>query len=183
MTNQQAFDMINLHETKRALIAIARRDDVDALRAFIHANGIASVLHYNDPDELTILHYAAASGSIRVVRFLLSEQVGADVNETRRNRFAPLHAASMNGAAETCALLLESGAWPNVQTVPQAYAPLHSAAWGGHIRAVEALLRGGALTDIKNYRGETPACTARRQGHPSVALRIETAAACGIGKE
>jgi ankyrin repeat protein len=89
----------------------------------------------------------------------------------------------MNGAAETCALLLESGAWPNVQTVPQAYAPLHSAAWGGHIRAVEALLRGGALTDIKNYRGETPACTARRQGHPSVALRIETAAACGIGKE
>jgi ankyrin repeat protein len=160
--------------SKADLKQAAKLDDVSTLLAYADANGADAVRGNDDPQELTILHYAAAAGSVKVVRFLTSDAVGADVNAIRRNNFSPLHGAAMNGATEVCNLLLEAGAHPDVQTEPQSYAPLHSAAFGGHIDAVEALLRGGARPDVCNYRGETPAQTARRQGHTRVAERLET---------
>jgi cytohesin len=110
---------------------------------------------------------------VHAIRFLASDAIGADVSAARMNNFTPLHAAAMQGMAEVCAILLELGAQPDVQTMPQGYTPLHSAAWGGHGEVVEALLRAGARTDLLNYRSETPAQTARRQGRFSVAERLE----------
>jgi len=60
-----------------------------------------------------------------------------------------------------------------VQTDPQLYAPLHSAAWAGHDAAVAALLAGGALPLLRNYRKETPAETARRNGQTTTAALLE----------
>ena len=162
--------------TMSDIIDAAKSDNVAALRAFAAANGSALLRNGPGPAELTVLHYAAGAASLHAVRFLASDAVGADVNSARGNNFTPLHAAAMNGAADMCALLLELGAAPDVQTDPQGYVPLHSAAWGGHAAAVEALLAGGARTDLLNYRGETPAQTARRQGHIAVAERLEAAA-------
>lgn len=72
-----------------------------------------------DLTELTTLHWAAASGSVEVVRFLLSPSVGADARAGRNNKFTPLHSAAMQGHAVICEELLGAGAQVNVQTDPQ----------------------------------------------------------------
>jgi cytohesin len=147
--------------------------DIDSLRALAREHGAAAVWTEGDPDELTSLHLAAAAGHEAVVRFLVSEEIGADVNVLRVNNFSPLHAAAMNGHAGVCELLLGCGADVNVQTVPQGYCPLHSAAWAGHLEAVQVLLRHGARSDLLNYRGEKPSQTALRHGHEAVSQQIE----------
>jgi len=151
--------------------AAAEADNVPLLRTIFDAHGSA-VCGSKHPDDLTTLHFAAAAGSLKAVCFLLSDAVGADVNAARNNNFTPLHAAAMSGQSEVCRVLLEMGALPNVQTAPQGYVPLHSAAWAGHTDAIEVLLRAGARTDLLNYRGETPAQTALRQGESDAANRL-----------
>jgi cytohesin len=152
----------------------AEDGDLAVLRRFAEANGAAALRGPSDPGSMTLLHLAAAGGHVDIVRFLISDAVGADVTAARRNKFTPLHSAAMNGHAEICAILIEAGAQPDVQTDPQGYAPLHSAAWAGHAAAVETLLRAGADTTLLNYRDLTPAQVARRQGHPDVASQIES---------
>ncbi len=162
-------------DTVDRLAAAVRCDDVACLRAFAAAHGSGLLRGRDDPGAWTILHHAAGAGSLGVVRFLASDAVGADINAARVNNFTPLHSAAMNGHEAVCALLVELGARLDVQTAPQGYAPLHSAAWGGHAGVVNLLLREGARTDLVNYRGETPAQTARRQRHPEVAACIDAA--------
>jgi hypothetical protein len=122
-------------------------------------------------NDLTALHLAAAAGHTEVVELLL--RCGADPRALRSNQFSPLHAAAMHGHANVIDALLAAGAVPNVQTEPQRYAPLHSAAWAGHEAAVATLLAGGAMSRLRNYRNETPADIARRNGHTAVAELIE----------
>jgi len=50
-----------------------------------------------DPEELTALHWASASGNVEAVRFLLAPPVAADPRAARNNNFTPLHAAAMQG--------------------------------------------------------------------------------------
>ena len=158
------------------VIAAVVSGDVDALRAIAREQGTACLRGEDtDANTLTPLHRAAASGQEAAVAFLLSAEVGANAGSLRMNNASPLHAAAMKGHARICALLIQSGADPNVQTHPQGYAPLHSAAWGGHLEAVKVLLALGARTDLLNYRAETPAEAARRQRHSAVAHLLEAA--------
>lgn len=149
--------------------AAAARGDWAALAA-AHARG-ANVLGDSDPEEMTTLHVASSCGHVDAVLWLL--RVGrADAHCARANHFLPLHSAAMNGHADVVRLLLAGGADPNVQTRPQGYAPLHSAAWAGHVETVRVLVVAGADTTLLNYRNETPAETARRQGHEQVAALL-----------
>ncbi len=147
--------------------------DVGALKKLIDAHGGTKVRLDADPAELTALHWAAASGNVEAVRFLLAPQVGADPRAARNNNFTPLHSASMQGHAAACELLLAAGAGVNVQTDPQGYAPLHSAAFAGHIDAIQVLLDHGADRGLVNYRNERPADTARRTGQEEAARLLE----------
>src|SRR4051812_15620285 len=110
-----------------------------------------------------------------MVEFLLSPAVGAAPRAARNNSFTPLHGAAMQGHAQVCEALLRAEAGVNVQTSPQGYAPLHSAAFGGHLEAVRVLLAHRADRDLRNYRGERPADTARRQGQLQVELFLRAA--------
>lgn len=145
------------------IVQMAQQGDVETMRALLEALGSATVRADGDPDQLTALHWACAAGHGDLVAFLLSDAVGADPGALRGNSFSPLHAAAMEGHADVCRMLLESGAHPDVQTDPQGYCPLHSAAWAGHVDAIRVLLAHGARTDLENYRGETPGETALRQ--------------------
>jgi len=160
-------------EGRDRAIAAAQRGDLDSLRAIAAEHGRGAVVAEEDPDELTTLHVAAGAGHEAIVRFLVSEEIGADPNALRVNHFSPLHAAAMNGHTTLCRILLEAGADVDVQTNPQKYSPLHSAAWGGHGEVVEVLLAHGARRDFKSHRDETPAQTALRQGHDAVARLID----------
>src|SRR5262249_9579000 len=85
-----------------------------------------------------------------------------------------LHAAAMRGHAAICVVLLQAGAGVDIQTDPQGYAPLHSAAYAGHLAAIRVLLAHGADRNLRNYRGERTADTARRQGQPAAVEQLET---------
>lgn len=160
----------------------ATTGDVAALRQLVAVHGGAAVRQDGDPAELTTLHWAAASGSVEAVRFLLAPPVGADPRAARSNNFTPLHAAAMQGHAAVCEVLLSAGAGVNVQTSPQGYAPLHSAAFAGHIEAIRVLLAHGADHGLCNYRGERPADTARRTGQAEAVRELEGGPATAPGR-
>jgi ankyrin repeat protein len=156
-------------KVKNAAVA----DNVAALRQLVATHGAVAVRLDGDLTELTTLHWAAASGSVEVVRFLLSPSVGADARAGRNNKFTPLHSAAMQGHSVICEELLGAGAQVNVQTDPQGYAPLHSAAFAGHIEVLRVLLAHGADCTLVNYRGERPADTARRTGQAEAVRVLE----------
>jgi ankyrin repeat protein len=156
-----------------AIFRAVEAGDVDALRELVATLGTAAVRLDDDPEKLTALHWAAARGHMAAVEYLLSPAVGADPRAARKNNFTPLHAAAMQGHAAVCEVLLRAGAGVNLQTDPQGYAPLHSAAFAGHLEAIRVLLAHGADRTLKNYRGERPADTARRQGQDQAAELLE----------
>jgi cytohesin len=160
-------------ELAEAVKKAAMAGDVAALRQLVAAHGGPAVRLDGDPAELTALHWAAASGSLEAVRFLLASPVGADPRAARNNNFTPLHAAAMQGHAAVCEALLAAGAGVNVQTEPQGYAPLHSAAYAGHVEAIRVLRAHGANRELVNYRGERPADTARRTGQAEAVRVLE----------
>ena len=158
-------------ELAEAVKKAAVAGDAAALRQLVATHGGPAIRLDGDSAELTALHWAAASGSVEAVRFLLGPPVGADPRAARNNNFTPLHSAAMQGHAAVCEVLLAAGAGVNVQTDPQGYAPLHSAAFAGHVEAIRVLLAHGADRTLVNYRGERPADTARRTGQ-SEAVRV-----------
>ncbi|MBA4191107.1 MAG: hypothetical protein C0467_24240 [Planctomycetaceae bacterium] len=151
----------------------ATSGDVTALARLVATHGAPAVRMDGNPNELTALHWAAASSVLEAVHYLLSPAVQADARAARLNNFTPLHSAAMKGHAAICEVLLNAGAGVNVQTDPQRYAPLHSAAFAGHVEAIRVLLEHGADRTLTNYRGERPADTARRQGQTEAAKSVE----------
>ena len=161
----------DVESIKAVVFDAAKTNDVAALSRVLADHGVSVLRRVEGPDQLTVLHLAAASGSGDVVDLLLSEDVKADPNVVRGNNFTPLHAAAMHGYTAICASLLKAGAAVNAQTDPQKYAPLHSAAFAGHVETIELLLANGADRDLINYRDERAIDTARRQAqNPAVAL-------------
>ena len=94
--------------------AAAVNGNLKQLQILLTSTGQDVVFAEDDPEELTSLHLAAAAGHADVVKFLLSESVGTDVNVTRINNFTPLHAAAMKGQTAICKQLLVAGGNPNV---------------------------------------------------------------------
>jgi len=164
--------MSNNHDesVQRAAIAGA----TGALIELVAVYGPAAVRMDGNPEELTALHWAAASGAIDTVNYLLSPPINADPRAARKNNFTPLHSAAMQGRVAVCEVLLRAGAGVNVQTTPQGYAALHSAAFAGHLEAIQVLLSHGADRGLLNYRGERPADTARRQGQTAAAQLLDS---------
>jgi ankyrin repeat protein len=160
-------------ELADAVKAAATAGDVAALRQLVAAHGGPAVRLDTNPEELTALHWAAASGVVEAVNYLLASPVLADPRACRSNNFTPLHAAAMQGHAKVCEVLLRAGAGVDVQTSPQGYAPLHSAAFAGHVDAIRVLLAHGADRELVNYRGERPADTARRTGQAEAVRVLE----------
>ena len=59
-----------------AIVRAATAGDAVALARLVADHGAAAVRLDGDPAELTALHWAAASGSVEAVRFLLAPPVG-----------------------------------------------------------------------------------------------------------
>ena len=125
--------------------------------------GAGKIKCNSNPDELASIHWAAGLGNIKIVEYLLSDEVNENPNLTRDNNFTPLHAASMNGFTQIVELLILKGANVNIQTEPQKYAPIHSASFGGHLETIKVLVKNGANLNLRNYRNELPIDTAKRQ--------------------
>ena len=125
--------------------------------------GVEKIKCNSNPEELASIHWAAGTGNIEIVKYLLSDEINENPSLTRNNNFSPLHAASMNGFTKIVELLIEKGANVNIQTDPQKYAPIHSASFGGHLETIKVLVNNGADLNLRNYRDELPIDTAKRQ--------------------
>ena len=161
-----------MNQTDTVLDAAAR-GDTESLRKLLRSTSSDVVRADSDPNELSALHLASASGHVDTMQFLLSPDVGSDPQCARMNNFTPLHSAAMHGHYAACKLLIDSGADPNTQTDPQGYAPLHSASFGGHVATVLLLIERGGDLSLLNYRDEKPIDTAKRQNQAGVIAAID----------
>jgi ankyrin repeat protein len=113
----------------------------------------------------TSLGKAVSSGDRSTVIALLDQ--GADVNETGRSNFTPLHWAAYYGKDEMAKLLLDRGAKPNVQAGKYG-TPLTMAAQYGFTEVVRLLLEKGADPNMADYYGKTPLQLAEARGYSEI---------------
>lgn len=151
----------------KMILELIKSGDLQGLKE-IAREDIGKVKCNSIPEELASIHLAAGMGNLEIVQFLLESPVNEDPGLLRGNNFTPLHAAAMNGHTKVVEYLLDKGAGPNVQTIPQKYAPIHSASFGGHLETIKMLINKGARIDLQNYRDEYPIDTAKRQNQHEV---------------
>jgi ankyrin repeat protein len=66
--------------------------------------------------SMTPLHYAAASGNIEMVTFLLAKGAHVNAKGTRAHDWTPLHSAALKGHFSVVELLLKHDAEVNAET-------------------------------------------------------------------
>ncbi len=120
------------------------------------------------------LFEAAALGRVGRVEELVTAAPNA-VSAESPDGFTALHLAAFFGQLEAAAVLLESGAAPDVPAGNASRVrPLHSAAAGGHAAIVGLLLERGADPDARQHGGYVPLHSAAGRGDEvSVRLLLE----------
>jgi hypothetical protein len=119
----------------------------------------------------TLLHSAAAAGSLRTVELLLRH--GADPNVLDGGKHTPLYSVG-NGyasaeSADVVHALVRSGARVDAADGVTAATPLHMAARRGNAVVAKALLECGADRHLRDRRGDTPFDRALNCKKPHVA--------------
>jgi ankyrin repeat protein len=108
-------------------------------------------------DGMTAAHWAAQSGHVAILQFLLD--AGADLDPvTRIGSYTPLHIASGQANGAIVSLLLQAGAGVNASTTNSDATALHLAAQAvGGAESVKALLEhGGDVNAKERAAGQTP---------------------------
>ena len=128
----------------------------------------------SDGDTLNeALLAAAGAGASQSVRTLL--KFGADVKTRNASEETPLLCACMRGYTIVARILLEHGADINAED-NWGYTALNEAASGGYLKLIEMLLAAGADPTIKDrFKWQTPAESARSNGHQKAAMLLQTA--------
>ena len=124
----------------------------------------------------TLLHSAAAAGSLRTVELLLRH--GADANVLDGGKHTPLYSVGNECAsaesAEVVQALVRSGARVDAADGVTAATPLHMAARRGNAVVAKALLECGADRHLRDRRGDTPMDRALNCKKPHVAELLRT---------
>ncbi|MBI5447261.1 MAG: ankyrin repeat domain-containing protein [Gammaproteobacteria bacterium] len=128
-----------------------------------HANIDAS-----SNDGSTPLHFAAETGNLDGIMFLLSS--GASVDPITHLRHTPLHlAAYFNQPLAVRTLIVRGGADIHAVNI-EGFSAVHLAAVKGHDKVIEYLWRHGAKIDTFNRHGAAPIHTAVYANHRSTLL-------------
>jgi len=157
------------------LFAIIQSGDAARLAPLLGAD--PALAGRENADGMTPLGYAAHFGRAEAVSVLLA--AGADVNAVSHSRISyipsntALHAAiAGERSLEVIALLLESGADPNILD-SNGHTSLHVAAY--HVdrpEIVDLLVRHGADVAAKTSEGATAVSIAAERGHLQAAARL-----------
>lgn len=111
----------------------------------------------------TLLHAAAATGHVDVVRALLA--AGTPVDVWDEGGHTPLYAVAnecgSDAGPDVVRVLVEAGADVNASSGVTRATPLHMAARRGHVAIAKALLECGAEVDARDRNGCTPLERAR----------------------
>ncbi|ACE06416.1 hypothetical protein Aasi_1071 [Candidatus Amoebophilus asiaticus 5a2] len=119
----------------------------------------------DDQQDSAVLHWAAASGDVEMVKVLLTEGFNVYANDSHGN--SSLHFAAINNHPETIHLLLQSGINVNVKN-KDGNTALHGAAVYGYIEVIQALLAQGADVNSKNKDGNSVLHLAAAYGQTEV---------------
>ena len=124
-------------------------------------------------DATIALHWAARSGCLRALKYLLDRGVNPSAidNEEHSQKRAALHYATISGCSEGVDVLIERGA--DVQALDaESWSPLHHAATLGSRTISKALLKAGASVDLRNSSMKTPLHCAAREGYIDVIMLL-----------
>ncbi len=170
----QERDLMRAAARGDSALITAIREEHDAVAQLLLEKG-ADALLPNRRAETPGL-FAARKGNSAVMRALLTRGLDPDLAQSdqlldyfvssivkKEKLRALLIEAAGNGHAETTAVLLESGADPDVQD-EEGRTALFWAASQGFAATVNVLLEHGASPDIKNDQGMTPLMTAAKSG-------------------
>ena len=138
---------------------------LDRVRELVAAD--PTLVNEAAPSEWTPLHFAAFSGNVDCVRFLLDQ--GADPHRRAMvsSKITPLAAAMFTRRFETTQMLLDRGADPLVR-VRGGFSAMHEAALLNETRLVQLLFDRGAELDSRTDQGETPLDIAISKDHTEV---------------
>lgn len=186
------------------MITAARSGSRSAMGSVLAAD--RDLLNAKDPGGSTLLHHAAAFGTIDTMTYLLES--GADLAAKNRRGSTPLHwaihdeakvrlllgrgaainarqvegrtplyqAASLGNATAIVKLLLANGADPQIAAA-NGRTPLMAAAGRGDVEAMTLLLNAKAAVDAKDGAGDTALILASGDGNPqAVRLLLERGA-------
>ena len=152
-------------------IQVCGRSVLCGLIALMIRYGQSTILEYvaeklNDDPTLireryagrTLLHEAAAAGSLDTVQLLLS--LGADPNSKDAGGHTPLYSlaneGNVTGAGQVARVLVQAGADVDAHDGVKHCTPLHMAARRGNLDVAEALLDSGADIEARDSCGDTP---------------------------
>ncbi len=129
-----------------------------------------------DPENRTLLMYAAFNGQTEIVKMLI--KAGADVNaQDKTGTSALMFAASAPGGAKTIQILLDAGAKINAIDSNEHFTALMWAAAEGQAENVKLLLKHKADATLKDVDGDTAESFAAKAGHAKVVKILQEAAA------
>ena len=148
-----------------SLVALAASNDLSALSA--DSSGVLAAIASTDEDQRTLLHHAAASGSLEVTLYLLS--IGALPSVCDDEAFTPLISAASAGHVDVVRALINAGADVGA-TSGSGKSALHYAASKGHLGIVQMLMEGENATMLKktDKHGATPFHAAAGAGRVAV---------------
>ena len=137
----------------------------------------------DQPDRSPVLHFAAYSGVLPLVRTIL-DQGKHEIDLQDPEGGTPLYWAALSGHTLVVKLLLEKGASLNTKGY-EGRTALHAAAMRGHENVVQLLLDNGAETGTKDIYGDTVLHQAVRSSDETVVqllLEVGVDAENGIGE-
>ncbi|MFA9453306.1 MAG: ankyrin repeat domain-containing protein [Candidatus Aminicenantaceae bacterium] len=141
----------------------AQAGDLAKVRSLLEAN--PNLLEIKNENEKTPMHFAAESGSVELIGYLLDK--GADVNAKNVADETPLHYASGWCHLEAVKLLLERKADVSIIT-NEGDTPLHYLRFVGLREVAELLLDSGADINARNNAGEAFLGMAVNSGRPQL---------------
>jgi len=144
-------------------------EDTDACCSaikFALASGIwPTAISADGKSGKSALGAAAVSNRPDVVRFLLAtwDQSLMPVNARDTHGAAPLHYAAVEGHDHVCKVLLEGGAWVDIED-DIGVRPLQLASESGHVSTVKVLIEAAADVNASDMSLNTPLLAAAQAG-------------------
>lgn len=169
MGEQAIFDALIAAGPPLSIFEAASLDRVDRVSELLASDrGLHRIF---DSDGQSPLHLAAAAAANGAIRVLLNAGAAVDLHAQTPERETALHVAARRRHADTCRLLLRSGADPNARRADGA-TPLMIAAAQNERELVEMLVARNANVEARDSAGRTAVDVAAAAGNPELAARL-----------